>query len=167
MSVLKNDRDLSPLEFLQHAVKLQGMLKEFAQRNFGLRDTSEFIKKKYRYEKDDLTEYDANYYLLTSSKRNIDSLVKLMLANLRRANSIYPQNLHELQKRKDFQDLAIGNCEAIIGALQEVVETFEVDVNRYKQYIEAIDREIWLIKRWRRSDNKLRNRLKRNEEGNI
>ncbi len=43
--------------------------------------------------------------------------------------------------------------------LQHVVEIFEVDLNTYNRYANAIDREIGLIKKWRQSDNKIKSYL--------
>ena len=42
------------------------------------------------------------------------------------------------------------------------MEIFEVDVNTYGRYVNAIDREIGLIKKWRQRDNKIKSRLQGN-----
>lgn len=55
--------------------------------------------------------------------------------------------------------MAIVSCEQIVHELQRIVDIFEVDVNVYGRYIQAIDREIGLIKRWRQRDNRIKDRL--------
>ena len=42
------------------------------------------------------------------------------------------------------------------------MEIFEVDVNTYGRYVNAIDREIGLIKKWRQRDNKIKAYLQGN-----
>ena len=74
--------------------------------------------------------------------------------------SIYPTTLHEYEKRRDYQNTAIVNCEQLLKELQRIVEIFEVDVNLYSRYVKAIDREIGLIKKWRQRDNRIKSQLR-------
>lgn len=71
--------------------------------------------------------------------------------------------MREYEQRRDYQNNAIINCEQILKELQRIVEIFEVDVNTYGRYVNAIDREIGLIKKWRQRDNKIKAYL----QGNI
>lgn len=63
--------------------------------------------------------------------------------------------------RLDYQEKAVNNCEMLIGKLQDAVDFFWVDINIYRQYIEAIDDEIELLKNWIQTTNKARRELKR------
>ncbi len=69
----------------------------------------------------------------------------------------------EYERRREYQNNAIVNCEQLIKELQRVVEVFDVDINLYGRYVKAIDREIDLIKKWRQRDNKIKSHL----QGNI
>ena len=94
---------------------------------------------------------------------HINDIASSLTNNVRAANSLYPTSLHEYEKRRDYQNIAIANCEQLIKELQRVVEIFEVDINIYGRYIRAINREIGLIKKWRQRDNKIKSYL----QGNI
>lgn len=83
-------------------------------------------------------------------------------SNVRAANSLYPTSMAEYERRREYQNNAIVNCEQLIKELQRVVEIFEVDINLYNRYVKAIDREIDLIKKWRQRDNKIKSHLQGN-----
>jgi hypothetical protein len=89
-------------------------------------------------------------------KNRIDGLASSLTNNLRAANSLYPTSMHEYEIRRDYQNIAIANCEQLIKELQRIVEKFDVDVNQYSKYSKAIDREIGLIKSWRQHDNRFK-----------
>ena len=97
--------------------------------------------------------------LMENFKTRIDQIASLLTNNVRAANSIYPTTLHEYEKRRDYQNTAIVNCEQLLKELQRVVEIFEVDINIYGRYVNAINREIGLIKKWRQRDNKIKSQL--------
>ena len=44
----------------------------------------------------------------------------------------------------------------LIKELQYAIETLPVDVNVYLRFAEMIDKEVALIKAWRKSDNRIR-----------
>lgn len=165
MSVLLGDRKESKFEAITHSVDLHDMLIELMQRGFGIKDVEHFVRVKYAY--GDIPEEDfARYrYLMQNFKTRIDQLASLMTNNIRAANSIYPQNLHEYEIRRDYQNAAIVNCEQLIKELQRIVEIFDVDINLYSRYIKAIDREIGLIKRWRQRDKTIKSYLEK--QGNV
>ena len=94
-----------------------------------------------------------------NSKQRIDRIASLLTSNVRAANSIYPTSIREYERRREYQNDAIANCEQLIKELQHVVEVFRVDINLYGRYVQAIDREIGLIKKWRQRDNKIKSYL--------
>ena len=59
-------------------------------------------------------------------------------------------------ERRVQQDLAIGQCYRLVQELQYAIETLPVDVNSFLRFGEDIQREIDLIKGWRKSDNKFK-----------
>lgn len=48
--------------------------------------------------------------------------------------------------------------------MQYVLSIFPVDAEKYMVYVEMIEREIALIKGWRKSDNKIASRLQEKEK---
>lgn len=159
MSVLKSKRSESKFEPITYSVEIHNMLREFMQRNFGLKDLDKWVRNHNMEARPLEDEYHKYRYLMYTHKKEIDRLAALMTSNVRTANSIYPKKISELDRRRLYQDNAIGNCESILKELMQVVDTFEVDVNTYKKYVIAIDREIDLIKKWRQRDNKMHSYL--------
>ncbi|OUP69872.1 hypothetical protein B5F10_11745 [Anaerotruncus colihominis] len=160
MSVLVSKRSESKFEAIVYSIELHNMLIELMQRSFGVKDLDQFVRMRYAYGKDDTEDFSKYRYLMYNYKTRIDQLASLMTNNIRAANSIYPTMLHEYEKRRDYQNTAIVNCEQLLKELQRVVEIFEVDVNLYSRYVKAIDREIGLIKKWRQRDNQIKSQLK-------
>lgn len=160
MSVLVSKRSESKFEAIVYSIELHNMLIELMQRSFGVKDLDQFVRMRYAYGKDDTEDFSKYRYLMHNYKTRIDQLASLMTNNIRAANSINPTMLHEYEKRRDYQNTAIVNCEQLLKELQRVVEIFEVDVNLYSRYVKAIDREIGLIKKWRQRDNQIKSQLK-------
>lgn len=159
MSVLVSDRKESRFEAITYSIELHDMLIDLMRRNFGVKDLDQFVRIRYAYGKDSKEDFSRYRYLMQNYKNRIDQLASMLTNNIRAANSIYPTTMHEYEKRRDYQNFAIVNCEQLIKELQRVVEIFEVDINLYGRYIEAIDREIGLIKKWRQRDNKLKTHI--------
>ncbi len=162
MSVLVSNRKESKFEAIVFSLELHQMLIELMQRDFGVRDIDQFVRVRFANGKDKVENFSRYRYLMKRSKDRVDSEASLITSNLRGANSIYPRTLHEYECRRDYQNNAIVHCEILIQELQHVVEIFEVDLNTYNRYVNAIDREIGLIKRWRQRDNKIESYLKGN-----
>ena len=160
MSVLVSDRTESKFEAITYSVELHDMLIELMQRSFGVKDLDRLVRMKYAYGKDTTEDFSRYRYLMLNYKNRIDQLASMLTSNIRAANSIYPTTLHEYEKRRDYQNTAIVNCEQLLKELQRIVEIFEVDVNLYSRYVKAIDREIGLIKKWRQRDNRIKSQLR-------
>jgi len=156
MSVLVSDRKESKFEAITYSMELYFMLVELMQRNFGVRDLNNLARIRYAFGKDDKEDFTKYLYLMQNSKIRINQIASVLTSNVRAANTLYPTSLHEYEKRRDYQNDAITNCEQLIKELQQIVELFEVDINIYGKYIKAIDREIGLIKKWRQKDNKIK-----------
>jgi uncharacterized metal-binding protein len=131
------------------------------QRNFGVKDLDQLVRVRYAYGKDDKEDFTKYRYLMQNAKNRIDELASFLTGNVRAANTTYPTNMREYEKRREYQNNAIVNCEQLIKELQRVVEIFDVDLNVYGRYVKAIDREIGLIKKWRQRDNKIKSYLQR------
>lgn len=156
MSVLVSKRKESRFEAIVFSIELHGMLIDLMQRSFGVKDLDQLVRVRYARGKDETEDFNRYRYLMQNFKSRIDQLASQLTGNVRAANSIYPTTLKEYERRREYQNSAIVNCELLIKELQRVVDIFEVDVNVYGEYIKAIDREIGLIKKWRQRDNKIK-----------
>ena len=162
MSVLASKRTESKFEAIIHSVELHDMLIELMQRNFGVKDIEKFVRSHFAYSAE-TDEYAKHRYLMHNFKSRVDHLASWLTNNVRAASSLYPISMAEYERRREYQNNAIVNCEQLIKELQRVVEVFDVDINLYSRYVKAIDREIDLIKKWRQRDNKIKSHL----QGNI
>lgn len=160
MSVLVSKQKESRLEVIAHAERLHRKLIMLMQRNFGVRNVDDFVRESFACGSIKRENFEYFRYQMTSAKESIDKLAISLTNNLRGANCIYPKTLHELEVRRDYQNNAIVNCNQILKELQRVVEMFDVDINIYKESIEAIKREIDLIKSWRQRDNAMQARMR-------
>lgn len=151
MSVPVSKRSESKFEVIIQSITVHEMLTDLMQRHFGIKSHDQVSRHLYRSCKNSIEEYE---YLIDGFKKRIDFMASLMTSNVRAANSIYPTSQAELEKRRSYQNMAIINCEQIIKELQRIVNEFDVDVNIYKQYVDAIYKEETLIKKWRQQDNK-------------
>lgn len=156
MGVLLSDRNESRFEPIVFSIEIHNMLIELMQRDFGVKDLEHIVQRRYAIGVDDIEDYGKYRALMRGSKERIDYLAASLTGNVRAANRLYPTSMHEYERRRDFQNFAIVNCDQIVKELQHVVDIFDVDINIYSTYIKAIDREIGLIKKWRQSDNKIK-----------
>lgn len=163
MSVLISERKESKFEAVTYSIDIHDMLVDLMQRDFGVKDIDRLVRLRYAYGKDNREDFQKYRYLMRNYKSRIEMLASLLTSNVRGANSVYPTSMHEYEIRRDYQNNAIVNCEQLVKELQRVVEIFDVDISIYKRYVDAIDREIGLIKSWRQRDNKIKKRL----EGNV
>ena len=113
MSVLVSDRTESKFEPITFSTEVHNMLREFMQRNFGVKDLEHFVQLRYAYGKDDTEDFGKYRYLMLTHKKEIDHLATLMTNNVRAANSIYPTTMREYETRRDYQSSAIVNCSVL------------------------------------------------------
>lgn len=172
MSVVKSKRKPSQFEVFHHWAALRKDLTDLLLRDFGysfekaqkrlerrfsgreyecLSDAEKVIcqRLKKRYEAFD------EWFIQDERKAVIDC-IRSIGEHIYTANSIYPNYERELIERRIHQDLAIGQCYRLVQELQYAIETLPVDVNAYLRFSAGIQKEIDLIKGWRKSDNKFK-----------
>lgn len=170
MSVLKNKRGLSDLEFYRNGIVLRKNLTELLLRDFGIRNK---IRKSVAYTKN-MAEEDAGIFqglidkyectdiiaefpkwIIDNMRTNILNLCHSMIMNITQANTIYPTNEAEYYDRRNYQNHAIGNCEQLLQEMQYIISIIPVDANKFMPYTKMITKEIQLLKGWRKSDNRI------------
>lgn len=180
MSVLKSKRKTSRLEFLHNAYVIQRSFALLLLRNFGTKPKIRATRFFAAINK--MSEEDKNKFLDLTDKYGITSIVdeypewlisdmrnrvlqeaRFLIRNIIQANSIYPAYVSEYMDRRRYQTMAIGNCEQLLQEMQFVISILDVDVNKYLPYVDMIEKEIALLRAWRKSDNRLLERAKQNE----
>ena len=169
MSVLARNRSLSKLEFYKNAVELRKQMILLLLRDFGARSRVRNIQLETKA----MQPEDADAFLAIAEKYGIkkcpdvypewviaklrDSvwdLLRSMMENITRAYTIWATNLPEAYERRISQDRAISACESLLKEMELAIDILPVDAEKYMRYVETVEREIALLKGWRKSDNK-------------
>ena len=185
-NVPKSKRSLSDLEFYRTAIRLRTVATGWLLRDFGIkdkvRDLSD-VAKKYKMSDADTALLEglfARYGLgdrvlesfpewwIKERRRTIDNILSELVAEIRRANSIYPVSIPEYHERRLHQDRAIAQCDVLEEELHYVIDvlarTTGIELNKYAPFIELVEKERALLKGWRKSDNRILTRLKKGKE---
>ncbi len=172
MSVPKRRRKESPFEVIKHFYRLRFEITDLLLRDFGYSEKKAegrmqriFGGKSY----EELTEEQQKHYTKRVSRNEsfenwfigyqrdtIMDCIRNATEYIFSANSIYPTNLMEYEERRMFQNKAIGQCYRLLQELQYTVEILPVDINKYSRFVEGIEKEIRLLKGWRKKDNKFK-----------
>ncbi len=176
MSVIKNLRNLSSMEFYKNAIQMRRELTEWMMRDFGTvrnkKSLHSVIKDISQEDEQILTEvfqkygkninrgfqYEYPEWLVDFERDKLVELLQTLVENITRANCIYVSkgNNTEYELRRKYQDIAIGCCYALYAELQYIAESFRIDLNKLVPLLESIEKEVDLLKGWRQKDNKLK-----------
>ncbi len=164
MSVVVSKRTPSQFEAIHNIAIMRCEFETLLLRNFGLKNSDEIIRKKYNPTLDDEAKFEYINSQLIGEKKYISDLLRSVAHNITMAQNIHAINIYEYNERRIYQDRAICICSSIKSELQYIMTFYNVDVNKLIPYQDMIDNQINLIKDWRKSDNKLKNRLERQEK---
>jgi hypothetical protein len=165
MSVLKNKRGLSKLEFYNNARIMRREITLLVLRDFGIH------KRGAKFKEETGSQQAEGFYdeLLEEFSKNIRLLLRNMMWNITAGNTIYPTNEEEIQERRNHQNSAIIACEQLHQEFLFCKDVIPVKASIFAPYIEKIELEIKLLKGWRKSNNKIREliatRKQKNEGG--
>jgi hypothetical protein len=158
MAVLKNNRNLSKLEFYHNARTLREDITNLLLRDFGVRDKVRKIKTEENLEVTIIEEYPD--WLITFFRQSIINLLRSLMMNIMAGNTIYPVTLEELAERRKYQTAAIINCEQLLSEMTYCADVLPVELNKFLPYVDKIAFEIKLLKGWRKSSNELARKIK-------
>ncbi|TYZ24934.1 hypothetical protein [Selenomonas ruminis] len=169
MSVLARMRKLSQYEFYVNALKLRKSMRFLLLRDLGIKDK---VREVHEFTKD-MSEDDRVEFIILASKYNMEKfsteypqwvIEKLrnaiwehldqMIDHITYAYSVWPTSKAEYDHRRVEMDKAISSCECLKKDLEGAIDILPVNVEKYISYVEKIDKEIALIKGWRKADNK-------------
>ena len=182
MAVLKNKRALSGLEFYNYAIRLRQEITLLLLRDFGIKDKVRSVKGlsgtagmepedeaklheligKYQNIGTIIEEFPA--WWIDKERTNLMEICHRMVMNITQANTIYPMHESKFYDRRNFQNHAIGNCEQLLQEMQYIISIVPVDAQKYMRYVDMIEKEIALLKGWRKSDNKILKRIQESKK---
>ena len=155
MSVLKNRRGLSKLEFYHNARKLRKELTLLTLRDFGIH------RRGKKFKEETGSQQPEGFYdeLLEEFSKSIRNLLRNMMMNITAGNTIFPINQDEIVLRRRYQTGAIVNCEQLLQEMLYCGDVLPVKAAVFAQYIERIEFEIKLLKGWRKANNKIETQI--------
>lgn len=169
MSVLARKRSLSKLEFYKNAVKLRKQMVFLLLRDLGIKNrvrNMQITTKNMEPQDAETVQAIAERYglipavdeypewIIDRLRGNIWDLLSSMLYNITQAYTVWATNKAEAEQRRCAQNRAIADCESLLKELELAIEVLPINAEKYMKYVDAIDREIALLKGWRKSDNK-------------
>lgn len=143
MSVVKSKRGQSKVEFEQIYFQLADNIDNLVEHNF--------------YAGNVLTE--KNKVFIAQRGESLERLTDDLVYYIKIANSIYPTCMTEWEERRVTIGKAIGVCYAILTHYQRVMIRLRVPDTKYTTDIKNIMRMINSLKAWRKSDNKIKDKL--------
>ena len=167
---MKRKRKESQFEVFHHFYRLRKNLTDLLLRDFGYseRKSKDHLEKLFGGRAyDELNENEKNHYdhrfnktkafedwFIVNSRDTVMNCLRNIQEFISSANSIYPTCPEELIERRIYQDKSIGQCHRLLQELQYAIETLPVDISTYIRFAEDIDKQIQLLKGWRKSNTK-------------
>ena len=177
MTVLKSKRKESQFEVIKHFYRLRKDITDLLLRDFGYSQKKSGIKMSKMFggkSYGELSDSQQEHYNKVASKNNgfeewfigyqrdtIMDCIRSATEYIFSANSIYPSEHEELIERRIFQDKAIGQCYRLLQELQYTIETLPVDIEKYIRLTDSVNKEINLLKGWRKADNKFKKQFEK------
>lgn len=172
MAVLKHLRSLSEMEFYRTAIEIRKnitiwLLKDFNTKrnvksvNQVVKDITEedkaavdaiFAKYDVKPNKEFQSEFPT--WFVDMERKNLCEILTDLIQHITKANSIFPIGEIEINLRREFQDRAIADCYNIYQELQYIIAVFKIDINKLIPIIESVEKELALLKSWRKSNKK-------------
>ena len=172
MSVPKGKRKEPQFEVIKHFYRLRKDITDLLLRDFGYnkQKSQKKLEKMFGGKSyDELSDKQKEHYNKKIDRNNgfeewfigyqrdtIMDCIRNATEYIFTANSIYPSIPEELVERRINQDKAIGQCYRLLQELQYTIETLPVDIEKYVRFTDSINKEINLLKGWRKSDNKFK-----------
>ena len=117
---------------------------------------------------DNLVEHDfyadgemarKNRVFLNIRGQSLERQTDNLLYYIKMANSIYPQCMAEYEERRVLIGKAIGTCYSILTNYQRVMQRLRIPDGKYSIETKNLMRMINSLKSWRKSDNKIKDKL--------
>ena len=162
MSVLKNKRGLSSLEFYHNARKLRKEMTNWLLRDFGVRDKVR-IEKRPGAEPERIAE-EYPEWLINHVREKVLAILHNMMMNITAANTIYPITFEELALRRRYQTGALINCQQLIQEIEYCEDVLTISMKKFEPYYEMVNYEIKLLKGWRKANSKIAEKIKESNE---
>lgn len=169
MSVPKWRRSGSKLDAFYEAVKLRHIVTQMIMRSYGMKTKHKsLIPDRFRDEYPDLvklfekidkyqtkveetkvlSKYDD--WIVSRTRNNLFKYTSNLVAHISAANEIKCTLDFEFKKRISLEDEAISDVANIRQEVQFVEEFFDIDLNKYMEYSEQLEKTKNYLYRWKK-----------------
>lgn len=181
MSVPKGKRNVSEVAFFDQAYKVEETVIKYVMSDFGTvmryRDLTVFTQKAKMDAGDkeifnDLIEkyhinVEASYpqYIFDYYRECILKQCSELVSLISKAYTMYPNSAFEFNTKRQYQTDAISVCYDMKHTLQIAIKIFNSNhLEKFVPIINDIDKEIELLKTWRKDSNKFKKQCYENDE---
>lgn len=171
--ILKKDRKETKFEVMDNMLDIWKQITELSFRGFGKR-----MRKKPKIPKnfDEWSEESQNRWIvntegklqqqeqwdmnfINNETRVVDNICRKIVQLIDHANTMVPQTIMEFDQKRLWQDEAIGLCNNLKQELNHIADTIPCNKNFLAIQTDSIDKEINLLRGWRKSFNKNREEI--------
>lgn len=93
-------------------------------------------------------------WMIEMLRRRVADHLQEMMEHITKAYTIWATNKAEANARRISQDHAIATCEVLKQDLELAKDILPINTDKLLRYVDAANKEIALLKGWRKSDNK-------------
>ena len=170
MSVPKWRRSESRLDAFYEAVKLRHIVTQIIMRSYKLKtnfkslipdrfrneypELAKLFEKIDRYQETTeeikvLSKYDE--WIVSKTRNNLFKYSSNLVAHISNANEIKCEIEEEFKQRILLEDAAIGDVASIKQEVQFIEEFFNIDLNKFMNYDEQLEKTKHYLYRWKKS----------------
>lgn len=167
MAVVKGKRNQSDVEYFDYAYKVVEHITKFLLSDLGIkktyRDLKVFAYKAHMEETDKeefnhlVNKYDLELetdfpnWLMCYYRETLLTIMRDLINNISAAYTLYPNSVYEFNIKKQYISDSIANCFDLKHQLQLVIRIFPANMKKYIPFVKEIDKEIELLKQWRKN----------------
>ena len=171
--ILKKDRKETKFEVMDNMLDIWKQVTELSFRGFGKQKRK---KPKIPKNFDEWSEKSQNDWIANTNERTlrqeqwdmnfinnetqvVDNICRKIVQLIDQANTMVPQTIMEFDQKRLWQDEAIGLCNNLKQELNHIADTIPCNKNFLAIQTDSIDKEINLLRGWRKSFNKNREEI--------
>lgn len=170
---LEKDRKETKFDVMDNMLDIWKQITELSFRGFGVRkrkqpkipknfnDWSEASRNRWLINTQEKLQqqekWDTNFIL--NETKVVDDICRKIIHLIDQANILIPQNVLECDQKRLLQDEAIGLCSNLKHELNHIADTIPCNRNFLTLQIDSINKEINLLRGWRKSFNKNRDEI--------
>ena len=173
MSVLEDKRSETPFAVRDNALDMRMQITELSFRRFGKKNRkvpkeprnfdewSEESRARWKFQQTEtrLQQEQFDNWFVNNERTVLDQILREIVFDIDRANTLNPQTLRECDDQRSLQDEAIGLCGNLKRELNYIGNVIPANKNYLAATMDIIDKEIALLRGWRKECNKTRDKV--------